>query len=252
MVRPVNNSLFSPRPFLFWSLLLPATAFCQTNLLDTAFLLSSVHHAKEIYSNSLRGQSHLYNGVQYKEYNVSLDDKGIPYFESDDWVEGSVDYDGEIHDRVSILYDVVNDKVVIEHGVRGLKLQLIDEKLKYFTLPGHRFVHLVRDTLKNSPMQSGYYDLLSNGLVKFYVKWHKERLEKIEDQQKRWIFADNNNFYIWKKGIYFQVKTKSAVLKVLSDNKTLRKFIRENKISFRQNRVQAIASVVSFYNKSGN
>ena len=50
----------------------------------------AVNKAKEIYSNSIKAQSHLYNGVQYKEHNASLEDTGIPYFETDDWVEGSI------------------------------------------------------------------------------------------------------------------------------------------------------------------
>jgi len=37
---------------------------------------------------------------------------GHPYFESDDWVEGTVHYDGDLYEGVAILYDLVSEKVV--------------------------------------------------------------------------------------------------------------------------------------------
>ena len=194
------TNLLSTSLFLFWSLLLPAISFCQTLPLDTGFLSSALDHAKQVYSNSLGAQSHLYNGVQYKEHNATPDDTWIPYFESDDWVEGSVSYDGQVYDHVPIMYDIVNDKVIIEHGTRGVKLELINQKLEYFTLPGHHFLHLVRDTLKNSIQQSGYYDLLGDGTVQFLVKWRKTRQEVVDPLQIRIIFLENSSFFIRKNG----------------------------------------------------
>ena len=245
----MTNSILYLKFLLLWSFLFPAPVLCQTQSLDTGFLFSALQHTKEIYSNSIGSQSHLYNGVYYKEYNARSTDRGIPYFESDDWVEGTVEYDGENHEHVSILYDLVNDKVVIEHGTRGVKLQLIDEKLSYFTLPGHFFVRLVRDSLRNATIQSGYYDLLCNGETKFYVRWHKNYLQTIEGLEIQSIFTDHNSYYIFKNGSYFPVRTKSSVLEVLQDNKSLRKFIRKNNINFRKNRVKAITSIVRFYNE---
>jgi hypothetical protein len=233
-----------------WSLLLPALAVCQTDRLDTVFLSKAAAHARKVYSLSLGIQSRLYNGVQYHEYNERPDDQGNPYFASDDWVEGTVHYDGEVYYGVAILYDLVHDKVVIEHGVGGAKLQLIDEKLKGFSLSGHRFVQLSSDSLKGTPIRTGYYELVCDGRVKFYFHRRKDQLEVIENYAIHSVFLDVDLFYLFKAGMYYPVKTKREVLNVLADNKTLRKFIRKNKIKFRHHRAQAIKEIVSYYNES--
>lgn len=248
----MTKILLSTRPFLFWSLLLPATTHGQALPADSGFVSTALNRAKLSYTRALGAESHLYNGVQYKEMNATDEAGGIPYFLSDDWVEGTVFYDGELYEQVPILYDLVRDKLVIEHGVNGIKLELIDQKVMYFTLPGHHFVHLLGDTIKGSILTSGYYDLQLAGKVKLYVKWQKERLEIIEDNAIRVLFVPHNSFYIVKNGSFIPVQTKASVLKALNDNKSLRKFIRKNGIQFRQDRVRAITLVVSQYNESEN
>jgi len=227
-------------------------AYSQTRATDSIFLMSAVRNAHELYSRALGVGSHLLNGVQYKEYNAHFDDVGHPYFASDDWVEGSVHYDGDLYEDVAILFDLFREKVVIEHPYAGIKLELISEKIKSFSLPGHRFVRLDADTIKNSPIRTGFYDVLYDGRVKFYVKRHKEKREQIVSGAIQIEFSDIVHFYIVKHGQYIPVKSKSSVLEVFQDRKSdLRKYIRKNKIHFRKSREEAITRVVSFYDESG-
>src|SRR5882762_9573262 len=181
---------------LFLSITSSGPAFSQTHAPDSVFLLSAVKNAHELYTRSLGVGSHLLNGVQYKEHNANFDDVGHPYFESDDWVEGSVNYDGELYEDVAILYDLVSEKVVIEHPYAGIKLELISEKIDYFSLPGHRFVRLDADTMKNSSIRTGFYDVLYDGRVKFYVKRHKEKKEEIAQGEIQVEFIEIDRLYI--------------------------------------------------------
>lgn len=238
--------------FLFLSITPIGAALSQTHATDSAFLLSAVKNAHELYSRSLGVGSHLLNGVQYKEYIANLDDVGHPYFESDDWVEGSVHYDGDLYEGVAILYDLLQEKVVIEHPYAGLKLELISEKINYFSLSGHRFVRLDADTMKNSPIHTGFYDVLYDGRVKLYAKRRKEKKEQIVQTELQVQFLKSDRIYILKQGLYIPVKTKSSLLDVFNDRKSdLRKYIRKNKINFRKHREDAITRVVSFYDESG-
>jgi hypothetical protein len=238
---------------LFILLIVPlGTAHAQPHAADTIFLLSAMKNARDLYSRSLGVSSHLLNGVQYKEYNPHFDDEGHPYFASDDWVEGSVYYDGQWYDGVAILYDLVKEKVVIEHPFAGIKLELISEKINCVTLPGHRFVRLDADTIKDSPIRTGLYDLLYDGPTKFYVKRQKQQKDEIAGHEIQVKFSENDRLYIYKKGLYIPVKSKSSLLHVLGDRKTeIRKYIRKSKIHFRRGREEAIARVVSFYDESG-
>jgi len=228
------------------------SAHSQTHVADTAFVVSAVKNAREVYTRSLGVGSHLLNGIQYKEYNPHLDDVGHPYFVSDDWVEGTVHYDGDVYEGVAILYDLVRERIVIEHPYAGIKLDLIREKIKYVDLPGHRFVRIDADTIKNSPIRTGFYDLLYDGRTKFYAKRQKTKKEEIVGMEIKVSFSENDHLYIYKKGEYFPVKSKSSVLDVLGDRKAeVRKYIRKNKIRFRKGRELAMTRVVSFYDESG-
>jgi hypothetical protein len=227
-------------------------AHSQTHANDSALLVSAVKNARAIYTHSLGIGSHLLNGVQYKEYNAHPDDEGHPYFVSDDWVEGTVHYNGDVYEGVGILYDLVKEKIIIEHPFAGIKLELISEKIKYVELPGHRIVRLVADTIKNSPIRTGFYDLLYDGSTKFYVKRQKTQKEEIVGHEIQVKFSEKDHLFIYKKGLYIPVRSRSSLLDILGDRKTeVRKYIRKNKIRFRKGREKAISRVVSFYDESG-
>lgn len=228
------------------------TALGQTRSADTLFLVPAIANAKAFYTQTIGVESHLFNGVQYKEHNPRLNEVGNPYFLSDDWLDGTVFYDGEVHEEVPILYDIVNDKVVIEHGFSGAKLELISEKLKYFSIVDHRFVRLEGDAIKNSSLRPGFYDNLYDGQVKFYVKWQKTFIERIVSLEIHAEYLEATRYYIYKHGTYYSVNSKSSVLQVLKDRKAeIRKFIRKNNIEFSTSRELAIARVVSFYDQLG-
>jgi hypothetical protein len=238
--------------FFFLSLAPLEAVFSQHLLADTAFVASAEKSAIEKYSRSLGVGSHLLNGIQYKEYNPHSDDIGNPFFVSDDWVEGSVFYDGQRYDQVAILYDLVREKVVIEHPYSGTKLELITEKIGYFSLPDHWFVRLNADTIKDSPITTGFYDLLYNGPTRFYAKRQKIQRDHIVGRDILVEFSVNDRLYLYKNGVYYPVKGKASVFSVLADRKTdIRKFLRKNKINIRRNPEKAISRVVSFYDESG-
>jgi len=225
-------------------------AFCQTSA-DTTFLVKATQNAESIYTRTIGVESHLYNGVLYKEYNPHANDDGFPYFLKDDWTEGNLLYDGEVYQNVPMLYDVINDKLIIDHDFGGVKLSMISEKVGYFILGGHTFVRLETDSARTN-IRSGFYELLYDGTLKAYAKWQKIKNETIAEREIKTTFLNNNRFYIFKNDKYYQVKSKSSVLQVLADRKAeVRKYIRKNGIHFHKDRGKAIAEVVSFYDQQG-
>ena len=75
---------------------------------DTAFIRASVDSAKNAYAYVIRSQSHLYNGSQYIDYQPLEDEH--PYYLANDWTSGTIIYDGEKYENVSLLYDISADK----------------------------------------------------------------------------------------------------------------------------------------------
>jgi hypothetical protein len=241
--------LFQVRKLFFSLLIIPLGAHCQTSVKDTALLDSAIASARQVYTNQIAGGAHLYNGVEYKDYDLKHDDIGHPYFMEDDWLTGSIEYDGQLYEHVDIMYNIVRDKVVIDHPYSHFKVELISEKIGRFTISDHTFVRLVKDSAHT--ISTGFYDELYNGETKVYVKRAKEIQENLSARVVILEFTDHNKFFIAKNGIYYQVKNKASVLKVFYDRKTmLRKYLSKNKIRFKQNREFALKASAKFYDQS--
>ena len=91
--------------------------------------------------------------TRYIQY---ANDEGQPYFDSDLWIEGSVSYDGIVYENISMLYDPVEDELVIESekdkNVTGMQMGL--EKLDI-------------KTMKKVPVVLGEVDILKVVLTYF-------------------------------------------------------------------------------------
>jgi hypothetical protein len=230
--------------------LLSHSVYSQDVKSDTSFLASAVSNAKTYYIQRIGGESPLFNGVQYKELNIHNYDEGHPYFLSDDWIDGSINYDGGLYENIPMQYDLINDKIIIDHPISHFKLELISEKVNSFLLDGHRVVKLYADSTKTS-IKSGFYESLYDGKIKAYVKHKKEKREVFESNVIKSFFDVKDQYYIWMNDIYYPVKSKSSILKIFNNKKTLlRKYLNKNKINFKNNRGLAIAKSAEFYEQS--
>ncbi len=235
--------------FVVISLAITSGIYAQSKGYDTAFVSTATQQAKLAYGSYLGVGSHLLNGVAYKEYIGHHDDEGNPYFVSDDWVDGSLVYDGDAYAPVPIIYDLVQEKIVIEHPFAGIKLELINEKISSFDLSGHHFIRLESDTIKESPVRTGFYDVLYNGTTKFLVKRQKAHKEQVVGREIKVQFPETDRLLLHVNGRYVQVKSKSSVLEAFADRKTeLRKYMHKNKIRFR-NRESDITQLAAYYDE---
>lgn len=209
---------------------------------DTAMVSASVVNMKLKYSQALKGQMQLYDGSDYIE-PVQLKEEH-PYFFDEDWIMGTIQYNNGLFENVPLLYNIYTDKVIAEHFYAASMIQLVSEKIDYFILDGHKFVHL-----QAPPITRGFYELLSDGKVKFYIRHRKEFQETISAGEIQRDFKEKRDYYIFKDGTYHPVKTKKSVLKVFSDHqKEINQYIRSSRLSFRQGRDSAIKQIVDFYN----
>jgi hypothetical protein len=230
--------------YLFLCLSFSGSGNCQSK---TDSSTSSYGRVKEIYFKTLGPELNLFNGVLYEGYIQHQNDEGQPYYGSDLWVEGAVDYDGVLYEGVSMLYDLVVDKLIIDHNFSAVKLELISEKLNSFALNNHYFVHLTSSMANNTP-EDGFYERLFDGRFKAYAKWHKKKIDVIESAAVQVRYEDQNRFYIFNGKEYIQVRSKSSILSVLKDKKqVLSKFIRKNNLKFGANCGESLPKVLAHY-----
>jgi hypothetical protein len=229
--------------------LLPYSAYCQNIKSDTLFLSNSIDRVKAIYLKATSGEGPLFNGVQHKSIVLHNYDEGHPYFLSDDWIDGSIEYDGGLHDNISMQYDLTTDKIVIDHPISHFKMELISEKVTSFKLLDHTFIRLSpgTDSTKIS-IRPGFYELLYDGKVKVYAKQKKLRREVFESNVIKSIFDQKSQYYIWMDNVYYPVKGKGSVLNTFYKKKSaLKKHLSKNKINFKKDTGLAIAKSAEFY-----
>jgi hypothetical protein len=216
---------------------------------DTAFLAKAKLIPVEKYSQFIHGQSRLYNGSEYRDY-LSRNDEH-PYFGIDDWVYGEMVYDDELYLNVPLFYDLSRDKVISEHILNGAKLELVSEKIQWFTMDGHTFVRLQKD--KDGVIVTGFHERLYDGTTKVFARREKMLQQRVESNDIIALFEDRNRLFILKAGQYFPVKNKGTVMGVFSDRKQeIKSFINKSKLRFKSSRESDIVKVSDYYDSLTN
>lgn len=231
---------------LFTLLLMPCAAAFSQPQLDTAFLNTARANTIGFYHKAIGGQSALYNGRKYQAPEHTLEQH--PFFSSPDWIMGSVNYDGETFDDIPLMYDLYNQVVVTEHRPSGHPTQLVSEKLQQFSLAGHTFAIIENESVGNSLPRSGFYDVLYPGETKVIAERRKLLREDVTATSIERTFDEKNRYYIFTNGVFFPVRSKASVLKVLGDKKQLlKKYLKQRRMPFSKNRELLLRTLAEYY-----
>lgn len=219
-------------------------SYAQDLAPDTSFLAVARSYPLELYNQAIHGQARIYNGTEYRDYFSRNDEH--PYFGIDDWAYGDVYYDDELYKNVPLFYDISRDRIITEHMLNGAKLELINEKIKRFSLDEHQFIRITDSDARVIP--SGFVEILYDGQTKVYARREKNLVQKVESNDIIARFDVRDRLYIKKGNSYYPVKKKRSVLAVFSDKKSeLKTFLNKNKITFNLDREAAIAQMAEFY-----
>jgi len=229
---------------------LPAFLFCVSAFpqsgADTAFITAAKNYAFSLHQTALHSQSRLYNGSKYREPDFDFEQH--PFFLSEDWITGSLFYDGALFTDVPLMYDLMNEVLVTEHTPSGHPIQLVREKLRYFTLQGHYFERIENESVGNSLPGTAFYDILYNGTSRLVARRQKFLRQEIEDKQIQSLYPERNRYFILMNGVYFPVKTKASILRLMGDKKQeIKKALRKQGVHFSDDRERALITVAGYY-----
>jgi len=219
--------------------------FSQNSATDSTFYQRAIGNALGVYHQSFGNQSALYNGSKYYQYPFNFKE-GDPFFYSAQPAIGSVYYDGIKYDSLMMQYEEIKDVVVINEQAK--KLQLLNEKVTGFNLYNAHFVRLVKDSFPNSPINTGFYQVLYSGnvwLLKKQVKTIREVINATEILR----FADEkNHYYIKKDGQIYSIKSRNDFFNLFDDKrKELQQFVNANKLRFRKDRDNMLTRATAYY-----
>ena len=220
----------------------------QVSSADSTFLLTATVYLNQKYINSTDSEIQIYNGKEYINYDKYYL-KGHPFFKSSEEQEGAVFYEDNLFTKISLLYDVVLDQIIISEPNGFLQFKLENQKVNYFKLHEHLFIHLNTDSVSNSSLRPGFYNLLSNGKTKVMARRTKRIVEDATPRGMEGEFLSEDKFFIRKNNQYYPVSNKKTILKVFNDSKKeLQKYSRNQRLIFKkENRESSLIKLVQYY-----
>jgi len=211
------------RLFLFLAILAP-------------FLSFSAEKTDTLGNNSL-----LFNGTEYiKQFDQT---KGTPFFPSEK-TNGAILYFGNWYQNLDLLYDIQDD-VVITRDVQGLlKMRLTREKLDEFKVDGHYFVKY-----KLTSGAGEYYEQFFKGQRSLLMQWRKVTDSDDPQIQK---FILRKTLFVLDKGEIITLERTSDLFSVdPKHQKELKKFYREQKLSFKKDPIKASKAIINEIEQKG-
>ena len=207
------------------------------------------------YATASVNYPYLYNGPEYADYTRKYHIRtGHQFYLLPDVLPGAANYNDREFANVRLQYDLVRDQVVLSQPGNPLKLRFIDEKVRTFSVDGHRFVRLVADSSSADVIRTGYYELLADGPVRVLAKRTKTMYEHLNKPYVDVSFTETNRLYMHKAGRYYAVRGKGAALRLFADrSKELQQYLKEHRLRFgKAARESSVTELTRYYNALPN
>jgi len=233
--------------FLFLMVICNSPVFSQ-NVEKENIANLQIKNAVDLYNRYNADYAPVYNGESYIFYTVKME--GSPYFKTGDFTNGWVSYKGRKYDSLKLLYDITRNQLVTLYPDEISFIIVQNQFVDSFSLLGHTFISLQEDHKQNL-YNSGFFDLLYNGKVRFLGKYDETLLTVIEGDGLITRFIKHNRFYVHKNGLYYLVSNKRDAYRVFGDKlHELKRMMRRNHIKLRRKNFEtAMIKVTTFYDQ---
>ena len=232
----------------FYTLLFGTSSYAQAGYADTSARQATIDNMIANYNVAIGDQARLYNGPEYNFYSRII--SGSAYFsDAPDFVPGTVTYDGFTFKNVAMLYDLYKDVVVMQLPGKVASVQLLSERVESFDLLGHHFIRIDPAlTPGGSNLAVGFYDQLYNSKSELLVRREKVIQNSNSAVLDTYFTPSSAKMYLKINGVYKSFDNEKSMLTILEGKKKeLKQYIKDKKISFKENKEQAMVSVITYY-----
>jgi hypothetical protein len=221
--------------------------FSQNGPADSASASPALQNTIDFYYTITGENAHLYSGSEYVMANSAV--IGHPYFDTTAMVNGSIYFSGTLYKNVPLLYDILHDDIIINKYNQNYFIRLPGEKIAFFSISKDTFVRVVPDSANKALPGIGFYDRIYNGRTEVIVKRKKVLNEDPPaNGVSQFHYLQRNSYFVKKQHIYFQVSSRKSLLKLFDDkNKDIRRYLRKNKINFKDQPEYAILQASKYY-----
>lgn len=232
------------------SVLCPDRALAQSTTPDSSLLATTRTLLEQRYAATVQDQSILYNGGEYFNYTRYYQQvEGNQFFGSAQEEIGAIYYDGHYYGQVPLLYDIHLDQVITKQPTNSFTLRLISNRVKYFSLHGHTFTYILKDSAANRNIATGFYDVLLAGKVKVLARRTKKMQTDPGQNTTKAVFSAANQYFIQLGNTFYPVKSKGSVVSLFpSHRRELQKYAHDQHLLFtKESREEDIVAMARYY-----
>jgi hypothetical protein len=229
------------------------TAFCsrtfaQYKQVDTASADRVSENMVDYFNKAVGQQSRIFTGPMFDPYKF-VSKTNANFNDTTGFTTGTITYEGILYKDVPLIYNIERDLVesVLYNNFSVYTLQ--SERVEDFDIWGHHFIRLVPDSL-NKQMDIGFYDELYHKKLQILVRREKSIQEETTTTTIHYVFTPRTNYYIKKRGLYYNINSQGKLLDVLKDKKKeLKQFLKDKSIRYKDNPEQNMVLLVAYYDQ---
>ncbi|MBD1362356.1 hypothetical protein IDJ77_00920 [Mucilaginibacter sp. ZT4R22] len=250
----MTRTLYKNALGCFALLVVNINSFGQNANSDTSTRQTQIDNVVAGYYQNIGEQSRLFNGPEHNFYYKTI--AGSAYFtEPLDFTIGTVEYDGFVYKNLQMMYDLYKGVVVMQLPSKIAAIELLSDRVQRFDIFGHHFFRMDAVNQVNGPnLIAGFYDQLYDGKTKFIVHREKNIQTNTSAALDNYFTDEARKMYLkMSDGSYKIFSSQKSLLEVLKDKKPeLKKFIKDNNVSFRDEKEQAMVKVIAYYDQITN
>lgn len=190
----------------------------------------------------------LVNGRPYIEPRPRAN--GHPYFQSRDWMPGALYLGDKVFDNVSLRYTLDDNQLLLRRQlVNGLTVEvslpapLIDS----FHLGAHRFIR--RELLGDAAREALFWEIIYRGGVSLYRAQRKAFIPNFTQSAPHGRYSlPQSRLLFFQQSRVHELSKASVLLDFFGDDKkTMRQFLRRERIKLRTANQQQLHDVLQYY-----
>jgi hypothetical protein len=206
--------------------------------------------AVEVYLAEARSHASIYTGKEGYKYPRYI--LNHPYWDTNDYREGSLWYDGVLYPNVWMRLDLHREELLLRSPDRRFEVVAPAERMDSAWIHPYCIRWVGREEAAEKALPPGYYIRLNEGN---YPVWKREtkhltRSANTGSQVVDTQFEEITQFYVCREGVWHVVKNAASLLALFPEKKKeLKQYIRRQKLNFKKAPDAAIVETVRRYER---
>jgi hypothetical protein len=212
---------------------------------DSSYIRAISENLSGFYVKSLNTEAPVYTGKIYYKYPFKISNNGHSYFLESKFSKGNIFYDGKFYPDVSLLYDILQDQLILLYHDNYSSIIPLKEKVARFSFLDREFINV--NSENPSLMPNGYYEsLYKSNNVNLLAKRSKAIKKTVESGAIQYSVISADDYFLLKDGSINKVNKKRAFLKLLKRTGN-QQYLKDNNLNFRRDKERWIIALAKYY-----